>query len=215
MAIKILVSILMGYILGNINPAYIIGRIKGFDIRKKGSGNAGASNAVIIMGKKIGLVSAVFDILKAYAAFRIATVLFTDVPFAGMLSGVSCILGHIFPVLMNFKGGKGLACLGGLILAYNPWVFLIMLGMELVLVFIVDYICFVPITASIAFPIIYASMSRDLIGMMVFLIATIAMLYKHVENIRRIRAGKEMHFSYLWRKEKELDRFREKGDDEQ
>ena len=122
-----LMCALIGYFIGNINPSYIIAKVNGFDIRSRGSGNAGASNAIITMGKKVGAFSAVFDILKAVFAAGIAANLFPHIRFAKILSGSACIIGHIYPVLMGFHGGKGLACLGGMILSFNPAVFFTML----------------------------------------------------------------------------------------
>ncbi len=207
--------ILFGYLIGGINPAYIIGRLKGFDIRQRGSGNAGASNATILMGKKVGAFSAVFDILKTFFVVLLMSILFPQFRQAKILTGISCILGHVFPAAMRFRGGKGLACLGGFILAYNWRVFLIMLLLELVLVLIVDYICFVPITASIAFPFLYAVREQDLLGAGLFFIVVAVILYKHMENLRRIRRGGEAHFSFLWKRDKEIARLTQNGADEE
>jgi len=208
---KLFLCALIGYLVGGINPSYVIAKIKGFDIRKHGSRNAGASNAVITMGKTVGLISALFDIFKAYASVKLAVYLFAETALAGVVAGVSCILGHIFPILMRFHGGKGLACLGGVILAFNPWVFLLILAAELILVLIIDYICVVPITASIAFPIIYNVMEKNLVGALILSIATVVILFKHVENLKRIRNGTEIHLSFLWRRKKEIERLREKN----
>lgn len=208
MALEIAGSILLGYVIGCINPSYIIARIKGFDIRHRGSGNAGASNAVITMGKAVGIFSAFFDIAKAVLAVWLADYLF-DFIYAGEVAGTMCIIGHIFPFYMRFRGGKGLACLGGVILAYDWRVFLIMLGIEIVIVLVTDYICFIPITASVAFPIVYyfrESEETRLVGALIYFAAAVIMLIKHIENIRRIRNGMEAHFSFLWKKDKEMER---------
>ena len=114
---SVVVCSAMGYLIGTINPAYIFGKLRGFDIRERGSGNAGATNVVLIMGKLAGLVCALLDIFKSYAAYKLARLLFPMLTFAGILAGCACVLGHIFPVWMHFSGGKGLACIGGLILA--------------------------------------------------------------------------------------------------
>ena len=209
--------ILIGYLIGGINPAYIVGRLKGFDIRKKGSGNAGASNAVIVMGKKVGIISAIFDIFKAFFVSKLSAWLFQGVAYATILSGVACIVGHIFPAFMRFRGGKGLACLGGLILAYDWKLFLMMLCGELILVLLVDYICVVPMTASVIFPVIYALQTKDMIGTFVLLGCALLILYKHIENLQRIRNGTEAHFSFLWKRNHEIERLSSavKDEDEQ
>ncbi len=207
--LAIVCGALSGYLIGGINPAHLIAKHKGFDIKKRGSGNAGASNAVITMGKKIGAICALLDIFKAFIICFIITRLFPDEPLAPVMAGVGCVMGHIFPVFMHFRGGKGLAAMGGLILAYNPLVFVILLAVELVIVLVVDYICIVPITASVAFPIIYMSMERGKVGMIgaaIYGLMALVVFYKHIENLKRIRNGTEAHFSFLWRRKKEIER---------
>lgn len=207
--------VLFGYLIGGINPAYIVGRLKGFDIRKRGSGNAGASNAVIVMGKKMGAISAVFDIFKAFFVVCFATQLFSEMVYAKILAGVSCIIGHIFPIFMGFRGGKGLACLGGVILAYDWRLFLVMLLAELLIVLVVDYICVVPITASVAFPVVYAVQTGDRIGTFLLLGCAVVILFKHMENIQRIRNGSEAHFSFLWKRDEEIARLTNESDEKE
>ncbi len=204
--LEIVLCALIAYLVGSFNPSYLFAKRKGFDIKRRGSGNAGASNAIITMGKKVGIVCAVLDILKAYAVVEITALVLPENKLAMVVAGVSCVMGHIFSLFLKFKGGKGLASLGGLILAYNPMVFLILLAVELVIVLIVDYICIVPITASVAFPIIYMSMTHDKLGALLYGLMAPIILYKHIENLKRIRNGTEAHFSYLWRKNKEIER---------
>lgn len=202
----IVCGIVLGYLIGTINPSYLIGKIKGMDIREKGSGNAGGSNALIVMGKAIGFACMLFDIAKACLAVLIMNRLAPESHYAGLLSGVFCILGHMFPFYMNFRGGKGLACLGGSILAYSWKLFFIMLAIALILVIITDYICIAPIAASIAWPILYGYMEKDMWGTLILLIATLAILLKHVENLKRIKKGTEAHFSFLWKRDEETER---------
>lgn len=197
---------LIGYFVGAINPSYMIARARGFDIRQKGSGNAGASNALILFGKVLGLSCAVFDIVKATFAIWLCGKLFPELAYSFAVTGIFCILGHVFPFYMRFRGGKGLACLGGMILAFDWRVFLIMLAAEVIVAVATDYICFVPLTASVAFPIVYGVMRRDLISVLILCIVIPLMLYKHIENLKRIRQGTEMPFSFLWNKEKALKR---------
>ena len=213
---KILLCILFGYLIGGINPSYIIGRIRGFDIRKKGSGNAGASNAMILMGKAVGAFSAIFDIGKATGAFFLAPLLFRDLSLASEIAAVACILGHMFPAYMKFRGGKGLACLGGLLIAIDWRLFLILFALELVLCLLCDYICVVPITASIIIPVLYGLLGSAGTGWLLFAddgwpgalvlaVASIGILARHVENIIRIFKKQELHLSYLWSKDKDAE----------
>lgn len=193
-AMQYVLCILAGYIIGSFNPSYIIGMLKGKDIRFSGSGNAGASNALLHFGKVIGILCAICDILKACLVVWLCGYIFSDISSAGIIGGCACILGHIFPFYMGFKGGKGLACYGGLVLMFDWRVFLIFLSFELIVVFITDYICFVPITACVTFPIVYAVMTHDIVGAAFLFAVAPVMLYKHRINIKRIKNGTEAKF---------------------
>lgn len=209
---KFIVTILASYLVGSINPSYIIGRFKGIDIRKQGSGNAGASNATVVLGKWVGIFSGVFDILKSTGVMLLFPLIFKDVPYLAECAGVACIIGHIFPLFMHFKGGKGLACFGGLVLAIDPRLFGLLLATEILLLLLVDYICIVPITAVIIIPIVYGIFGAQGLdwlwraaggwwGAAIIGIASVVMLLRHLENIKRIIKGEELHFSYVWMSE--------------
>ena len=192
---------LIGYLIGCFNPSFLLGRIKGVDIKKKGSGNAGASNALILFGKLSGIICALLDILKAYLAIKLTEALFAEFALSFVITGSACILGHIFPFYMKFRGGKGLACLGGMVLAFDWRVFVVLLASELVMVLIVDYICFVPMSASPVFAVIYGIMTKDIIGTVILLLISLVIIFKHIENLRRIKKGTEARFSFLWNKD--------------
>ncbi len=184
--------ILIGYLLGSISPSYIISRLKGFDIRTRGSNNAGASNAMITMGWSIAAIVAIVDIAKTLASVYIAGALFPQSPYAAIVSGVACILGHIFPFYMKFKGGKGLAPYLGLILALD-WKFFIItiIGIALITV-ITDYIVIGTFTTVIAYPLYKYLTHTDIIAVGIILIASIVVIYKHFTNIKRILKGEEI-----------------------
>lgn len=203
----------IGYLLGMINPAYLIAKMKGFDIREAGSGNAGASNAVITMGKAVGIFAAVFDIAKAYAAVKLAKLLFPAFLFARELAGFFAILGHIFPATMGFRGGKGLASLAGTILAFDLRAAGLLFLAELILVLVIDFICVAPLTMSSAFPFVYYALTGQIFGALLFALLIPIFFWKHIENLKRIREGKELHFSFLWRKKEELDRVTRNNND--
>lgn len=205
---QVVLCSLIGYLFGNINAAYIISKLRGFDIRDRGSGNAGASNVIITIGKKAGLITAVFDITKAAVASSVAAYLFPRIRFAHILGGSSCIIGHIFPVFMKFHGGKGLACLAGMILSYDPHIFLLLLMIEMILGFGIDYICVVPTTGSMLFTGIYAFMTGDAAGTTILAAVSMIILYKHIENLHRIQLGTEAHISFLWKKDQEIERIK-------
>lgn len=209
---QLLVCMVMGYLVGSLNPAFLLGRRKGVDIRKKGSGNAGATNALLIFGKLTGAFCAVFDIAKTFAIIKLTAVLFPESEMAFAITASSCILGHIFPFYMQFRGGKGLACIGGMILAYDWLVLAAMLAVEIVIVLVTDYLCIVPITASVIFPIVYGILTRNRLGALMLYVPAIVIIWRHLENLKRIRAGTELHFSYLWKPEEEMQRLQENAD---
>ncbi len=207
------------YLVGTINPSYLIAKIKGFDIRKSGSGNAGGSNAVITMGGKIGVLCALLDILKAYLVVTLMSKYLPDSVYVRSASSVAVILGHMYPFYMGFKGGKGLACLGGSILAYDPMLFVVMLTLAVAIALITDYIVFVPLTVSVIYPLIYCYMDHKVIGTkqavistLILFISTLFMWIRHRENVKRIKNGTEAHLSFLWKKDKELERIKDAVD---
>ncbi|MCR4739684.1 MAG: glycerol-3-phosphate 1-O-acyltransferase PlsY [Lachnospiraceae bacterium] len=208
----IILCALMGYLVGCINLSYILSRIKGYDIREHGSGNAGASNVVILMGKKWGVFVAIVDILKAFVVIKIAGLILPGNLIAFFVTATCVILGHIFPFVMGFKGGKGLATLGGSILAYDVRLFLIMLLIVFVMVMLTDYICTAPLFASVVFPLYTVYDSKTLYPL-IFFVCTVAIYYRHLENLKRIREGKELKFSFLWNRKKEAERFGVDDDD--
>jgi len=216
MALTLILCVLFGYLLGCINPAYIIGRLHGVDLRKKGSQNAGASNALLLVGKLAAVFSAVFDIAKAALAFWLAPLLFKKLALAAEIARVCAILGHIFPFYMKFRGGKGTACLGGLLLAIDWRLLLILLAAEIVLVLITDYLCVMPITAAVAVPVLYGVLGDGGLGwllnakggvggVILLCVGMVAILLGNIKNIRRLVHGTELRFSYVFRKDREVE----------
>lgn len=98
----------MGYLIGCISPSYLIGRKKGYDVRTSGSCNAGASNTVIMAGKAAGIFVALFDILKATAACKLGAVLLPELEYAWQITGVSCVVGHMFRCFWAFAAARAL-----------------------------------------------------------------------------------------------------------
>lgn len=196
----------MGYAIGNINPAYIMGLRRGYDIRKRGSRNAGATNLMILEGKKAGTFVMCFDISKAVFSVGLAHRLLGSSGLAGEAAGTGCILGHMYPALMRFRGGKGLACLGGVILSFGVHDFLITLFLESVLLMATRYLCLVPITGAVFYPVYHGIERGDWRAAAILGLVTLPMLSKHVENLERIKQGKELKLDFLWDKDGELDR---------
>ena len=204
--LTIILCVIIGYLLGNFSPSYILGRRKGYDIRQEGSGNAGATNAFILLGKNAFFLTAILDILKSFAAWKICALLFPSLSVAGPIAGSACILGHIWPVLMRFKGGKGMASLGGVILAWDWRWFLILLATAILIAFGTRYVCLVAPIMSVLFPVIHYIFTLALIASLILLIPAVPIFAKHWENLKRRREGTEMRTSFIWNKEGELKR---------
>lgn len=205
-ALCALACVAAGYFTGCINPAFIIGRIKGYDVRSSGSKNAGASNTVIMAGKLAGVLVALLDIFKAALSWRLCQALFPQFALAGILGGVACILGHMFPVFLHFCGGKGLACIGGVVLAYDPATFLIMLAITCVIGFATNYIAIATVSIAAIWPVYYGVTTGFWAGAAVLAVPFVPILLRHVTNFRRIRAGEELRLNFLWKKDSELER---------
>lgn len=124
-----LVCILIGYIFGCFQTSYIYGRLHGIDIRKHGSGNAGTTNSLRVLGKKAGAIVLFCDIMKTGLAITLVRLLFKEryadmIYLLALYTGAGSILGHNFPFYLKFKGGKGIACTAGLIIFFHPYMIL-------------------------------------------------------------------------------------------
>ena len=202
------VWLLISYMVGALNPAYLLARLRGIDIRTRGSGNAGASNALLLFGKLRGALCAVFDVLKAFGVTFSAKMLFPEDSLLFAVAASACILGHICPFYMKFRGGKGLACLGGVFMAFDIRVFGVLLACEIVVALATNYLCFVPITAGVALPVIFGVMTRNAAGTVLLGVVACVVVWRHAQNVRRILRGRELRLSYLWNREAEMARMR-------
>ena len=181
-----LLAALLGYFLGCSNMAYWLGLIKKVDIRNNGSGNLGASNATVLLGWKAGILVAVHDIGKAVLAVVLAKLLFPGLEAVGAAAGVACVLGHIFPFYLKFKGGKGLASFFGTVLALN-WKIGILIGLLLVIITLVtDFISLGTLTVSVAAPVGFLLITGRVLIPMILAVASMVLIYKHIENIHRL-----------------------------
>lgn len=187
-----IICIILGYLLGCINPSYIFSKMKHIDLRTRGTNNLGATNAFMIMGKVSGSLVLAFDILKAFLAVKLAFILFPEFILAGVIAGIAAVFGHIFPFYIKFKGGKGVASLGGLVLGldWKCFVFLLLIGVILAIIF--NWGCAIPFSASILFPLLYSAKIHSLAGFFILAAGCICIIYKHMENLRRINDGKEL-----------------------
>ena len=188
---KLFLVILIGYVLGCSSMALYLSKLHNADLRSGGSGNLGASNAVVLLGWKAGVLTAVHDIGKAVLAVIFAKWLLPDSDFAPAAAGVACVLGHIFPFYLKFKGGKGFASFWGMTLALN-WKLALAVGVAIILVtLITDYIVCGTLTTIISVPV-YMIFTRGWIIALIILIATAVIFVKHWENYPRMLNGTEL-----------------------
>ena len=186
------VMILIGYLLGCSNLAYYLAKRKGVDLASKGSGNPGTSNAVILMGWRAGVLVGIHDIGKAVIAVVLAKLLFPEVRGIAVVAGAACVLGHIFPAFLKFKGGKGFASYIGMTLALN-WKFALAVIVAVVFVTIVfDYLVIGTTITVVSFPIFLFVDKAGWIAVFAALLATGVIVYKHRMNYVRIWHGTEI-----------------------
>ena len=187
-----LIVILAAYLVGSSNMAYYIAKHKQVDMRERGSGNLGTSNAAIVLGWGPGIAVGVHDIGKAVLAVLLAELLFPGLEYAGASAGVACVLGHIFPFWLRFKGGKGFAPYLGMALALNWKMALVILAAVLLITLVTDYLVLGTFTTIAAVPVWLGIANQSIVLALILLIATAAILYKHRENITRLRNGTEI-----------------------
>lgn len=186
--------VLLGYLLGCSNMAFYLSRLAGVDLRKGGSGNLGASNAMILLGWRAGILVGAHDIGKAILAVALARLLAPSLPLASAAAGVACVLGHMFPFYLRFRGGKGFASYLGMTIALN-WKFaLILLVIVVVVTLITDYIVVGTVTTMLLVPTYAGISTRDWVLVLILCVASAVILYKHRENYIRIWRGTEVGF---------------------
>ncbi|MBR0473752.1 MAG: glycerol-3-phosphate 1-O-acyltransferase PlsY [Erysipelotrichaceae bacterium] len=183
---KYITCIIIGYFLGCVNFAYIIGKLKGFDIREKGSGNAGASNVTIALGWGYGILTALLDIAKGYLAVTICRNMFPDMVEAPFLAGACAVNGHIFPFYMHFKGGKGFASYMGMLLAFSWKLALAMAIITVIITVVSNYISLATMSVSVLTPAYYLYKGLQMFPLMILVVLMILIIYKHRINIQRI-----------------------------
>ena len=184
--------ILGAYLLGSSNMALYLFKWKKVDARSNGSGNLGASNATVLLGWPAGVAVAVHDIGKSALSVILAKALFPNLDYAGAAAGVACVLGHIFPFYLKFRGGKGFASYLGMIIGLN-WKFaLVILILVGVVTLLTDYIVAGTTLTIVSSPIYLGWSQRNMIFALILCIATAVIIYKHRDNYVRIWKGTEI-----------------------
>lgn len=210
--------VVLSYFVGSFPTSIIVTKIvRGLDIRDHGSGNAGGTNVMRLLGYKMGIFVIAIDILKGYIATMIVTKLmygpfpfpnatpFTDVTLVRIIAGCMAILGHVWTAFGGFRGGKGIATAGGVLLGLATIEALIALGVFSVMVLLFRYISLGSISAAVAFPLTmffrHNLFHAELQGYNTLIFFSIGisllLLYTHRANIRRLLDGTEHRFSRI------------------
>lgn len=198
MITRFVLAIIIAYFLGNISPATIIAKMHGMDIKKVGSGNAGTTNTLRVLGPKAGLITFLIDIGKGILAVSIG--FWISTPLAAMVCAIAAFLGHIFPVVLKFKGGKGVAVAFGTLLALNWKLALLELLIVVIVVLVTRRVSLGSIMAAASFPILCYFLEPGFIY--IGTLMAIIVVIMHRNNIQRLIRGEESKINLSWFKKK-------------
>ncbi len=202
-----IICLAIGYVCGLLQTGYLVGKMNHIDIRKEGSGNAGSTNALRVLGWKAGAMTFAGDVIKCVAAVLIVRYLYQDseyLPLLAMYAGTGATLGHNFPFYLKFKGGKGIAVLAGLVLSTGLVMVPIPLTAFLIAVVLTRYVSLGSLLASSMFfleVLFYGQLGgfgmsyryRIELYVLVLILMVLAWI-RHKENIKRLLAGTENPF---------------------
>ena len=186
-----ILSLVIGYLVGCINPARIVGKKKNVNLKETGTGNLGATNTALVLGRKAGYFVLFFDMFKSFFSYKLAKLLFPQLAAAGVIACIGVILGHAFPVFYGFQGGKSLAAFGGLVLAHDPLQFVILLTLGIIMSFVMNYGVYLAVTATTLFPFISWVRSGSLMTFLSTATASGIVLALHFGNLRRAITGED------------------------
>ena len=197
---------IIAYLIGSINFSVILSKkMAGFDVREKGSGNAGTTNMLRSVGKKAAAITLVCDILKGVIAILIALLIGKIVDGSNgallvQIAGIFVILGHTFPIFFKFKGGKGVATSLGVLIMSNWQIGLICLVFALILIALTQMVSVGSIAAAILYPVLTLFIPQNYIVPGSYLIYSIILaviiVFNHRENVKRLLSGTENRISF-------------------
>ncbi len=186
--------ILLSFVVGSIPFGYIIGKLKGIDVREHGSGNVGATNVARVAGKRYGLIVLVLDALKGILPVLLARLLLFSV-FDTLLVALLCILGHCFSPFLGFKGGKGVATSFGAFLVVSPTITMLSFLIFLIVFFTTRFVSLGSIFAVISYVILfYFFKSPNFSSDLIVIICAMLIIVRHKSNIYRLLNEKELKF---------------------
>ena len=188
------IAIAVAYLLGSIPFGYVAGRLRGIDIRTVGSRNVGATNVFRTLGKPTGIAVMALDILKGVAAAVIARVI-SDDPWPLVAAGAA-VAGHVYPVWLGFRGGKGVAVGAGVAIGLVPWVALALVPVWVLIVAITRYVSLASLVAAVAFtPAVWLLGYSNATVAFAALVA-LAVIWRHRTNIVRLLRGEELRLEF-------------------
>ena len=201
--IQLLIFIFISYLFGSISGSLLLGRFNNIDIRKLGSGNAGGTNALRSVGPLFALGTILIDIFKGYVPIIVLSS-YLDVSIrldiAQVLFGIAAVLGHVYPIFYNFKGGKGAGTLVGVVLAIFPFSILIAFSVWLLILILTGYVGLSTMCAGISLVLAtYFAYSQTIFSVFGYFTIGVAtfLIYTHRENIKRMFHGTENQFSKI------------------
>ena len=180
--LNFILAILIAYLLGSISPATILAKMQGKDIKKEGSGNAGATNTLRVLGKKAAIITLFVDVGKGVLAVSLAEMI--SGPDAAYWAALAALVGHVWPIFFKFKGGKGVAVAFGTVLRLDWRIALMMFGLLVVVVLITKIVSIGSLSVCVAFPITCWFMHREMFPMS--LVMAVVVAWKHRDNIKRL-----------------------------
>ena len=189
-----IVLLVASYLIGAIPFGLLVGKVAGVDVREHGSKNIGATNVNRLLGKKLGIITLLLDVLKGFVPIALATLMLGDAPHAIIYAcgcGVLAVVGHMFPVYLGFKGGKGVATGLGVFLFLSPVAIAISVLVFLAVVVFSGFVSAGSLAAAGLFPLwLYLLGSSQTLIITAFIIAVL-IWFKHHENIGRLVRGEE------------------------
>lgn len=186
------------YLLGSLNFSLIISKKKGSDIRKSGSGNAGATNMMRVYGKKYAIMTFVGDFIKAVFANIIGRILFGVL--GGYIAGLFCIIGHAFPLYFKFKGGKGVVTLAAMGFMTEPLLTLILLCVFVAILFAFKMVSLASVMVALIYPFAIYMLRGEGLWFLIALAVAILVIFLHRKNLVRIFNHKESKFNFKKKK---------------
>jgi glycerol-3-phosphate acyltransferase PlsY len=201
----IILPTFVAYLIGSIPTAVWIGKFfYKTDIRMHGSGNAGATNTIRVLGLKAGIPVLIFDVFKGYAAIWLTPYLVSDgvlteaLAYILLMAAAAVVLGHTYPIFAGFRGGKGVATLLGVGFGLFPWAALIVLGIFIVVLLLSNYVSLASVTAAVCFPliVIFIFPPPNFLYYILAIAVALFLPFTHRKNIKRLRDGTESKLSF-------------------